>query len=87
MAQPLGRIGLFVLLTVLAPGAFAQNGTVQGNEEVLSNEFILLPPDLFAPGGDDDGGRTDVREATLPPPPSGPATPVPFCGPGDPICP
>jgi hypothetical protein len=31
--------------------------------------------------------RRDVEEVSLPPPPSGPATPVPFCTPAQPICP
>ena len=31
--------------------------------------------------------RKDVDEVSRPQPQSGPATPVPFCGPGDPICP
>ena len=86
MAQLFQRIGLFLVLSVLASVASAQNGTVQGNEEVLSEDFILLPPELWFPSGNDES-RTDVREATLPPPPSGPATLMPFCGPGDPICP
>jgi hypothetical protein len=30
--------------------------------------------------------RQDVREVTLPPPPSGPATPSPFCSPASPTC-
>jgi hypothetical protein len=31
--------------------------------------------------------RIDVEEVSKPQPPSGPATPHPFCTPGDPICP
>ncbi len=31
--------------------------------------------------------RKDVDEVSRPLPPSGPATPVPFCGPSAPICP
>jgi hypothetical protein len=31
--------------------------------------------------------RKDVEEVSLPPPPSGPATPVPYCTPASPICP
>ncbi len=31
--------------------------------------------------------RKDVDEVSRPQPPSGPATPVPFCSPGQPICP
>src|SRR5215210_4526105 len=31
--------------------------------------------------------RIDTEEVLLPPPPRGPATPVPFCSPGSPICP
>ena len=31
--------------------------------------------------------RKDVEEIAVPQPPSGPATPIPFCSPGAPICP
>ena|SRR5687767_2276439 len=31
--------------------------------------------------------RIDTEEVTLPPPPDGPSTPVPFCSPAAPICP
>ena len=31
--------------------------------------------------------RKDVDEVSKPQPPSGPATPVPYCSPGSPICP
>jgi len=31
--------------------------------------------------------RKDVDEVARPQPPSGPATPIPFCSPGSPICP
>ena len=31
--------------------------------------------------------RTDVEEVLLPPPPTGPASPIPFCSPSAPICP
>jgi hypothetical protein len=31
--------------------------------------------------------RIDVDEVTRPEPPRGPATPIPFCSPGSPICP
>jgi hypothetical protein len=31
--------------------------------------------------------RQDVEEVSMPPPPSGPATPSPFCTPSLPICP
>jgi len=87
MTRRLGRIALLFLLAVAAPTAFAQNSSgVEGNDEILTEDFILLPPDLWFPGDGNDG-RNDVREATLPPAPSGPATPMPFCGPGDPICP
>jgi hypothetical protein len=87
MAPALGRIGLLVLLAIAAPAAFAQDDDVAIDEEVLSNEeLILLLPGAFLPGDVNDG-RQDVREVTMPPAPSGPATPVPFCNPSDPICP
>ncbi len=31
--------------------------------------------------------RIDTEEVTIPPPPTGPSTPVPFCSPSSPICP
>jgi hypothetical protein len=31
--------------------------------------------------------RKDVEEIAIPQPPSGPATPIPFCSPGSPVCP
>lgn len=31
--------------------------------------------------------RKDVLEVSLPPPPRGPATPLPYCGPAQPVCP
>jgi hypothetical protein len=31
--------------------------------------------------------RKDVEEVAIPEPPSGPATPIPFCSPGSPVCP
>lgn len=31
--------------------------------------------------------RIDTEEVLLPPPPSGPSTPVPFCSPSAPVCP
>lgn len=87
MAPVLGRIGLLVLLAIAAPAAFAQDGEVAVDEEILSTEeFILLPGAWWLPGDVNDG-RQDVREVTMPPAPSGPATPVPFCNPSDPICP
>jgi hypothetical protein len=85
MAHALGRIGLVFLLSVAAPTAFAQQGGSQ-DDGPLTEEFILISPDWWVPGGDNEG-RKDVREVTLPPPPTGPATPVPYCSPGSPICP
>ena len=31
--------------------------------------------------------RQDVQDVLVPPPPNGPATPIPFCSPGSPVCP
>ena len=84
MTRALGRIGLALLLGVAAP-AFAQNAD-DADDSPLTEEFILISPDWWLPGGDNEG-RKDVREVTLPPPPTGPATPVPYCSPGSPICP
>jgi hypothetical protein len=86
MTKALGRIGLALLLTVAAASALAQQNGDEGDDTLLPGDILLLPPDWWQPGSGNEG-RQDVREATLPPPPSGPATPVPFCGPSDPICP
>ena len=87
MTHALGRIGLVLLLTAMAPAAFAQQdgGDGQDNDGPLTEEFILFPPDWWTPGGGNEG-RKDVREVTLPPPPTGPATPSPYCSPGSPSC-
>jgi len=86
MAPALGRIGLLVLLAIAAPAAFAQDDAGVDEEVLSTEEFILLPGAWWLPGDVNDG-RQDVREVTMPPAPSGPATPVPFCNPSDPICP
>ena len=61
--------------------------------------LLAVPPAFSAPRtameAIDDGvwagsvvaQRKDVQEVSLPPPPSGPATPVPFCTPAQPVCP
>jgi hypothetical protein len=87
MTRALGRIGLVFLLTIAAP-AFAQQDADDGDDDgPFTEEFILLPgPDWWVAGSSNEG-RKDVREATLPPPPTGPATPIPFCSPSSPICP
>jgi hypothetical protein len=83
MTQALERIGLVFLLTIMAPAAFAQQDSGNGQDDgPLTEEFILLPTDWWAPGS-----GNEVREVTLPPPPTGPATPIPYCSPGSPICP
>ena len=88
MTHPLGRIGLVLLLTAMAPAAFAQQdgGSEQDDDSILTEEFILLPPDWWTAGIGNEG-RKDVREATLPAPPTGPATPIPYCSPSSVICP
>ena len=87
MTRALGRIGLALLLGVAAP-AFAQNADNGDDDDgPFTEEFILFPgPDLWLPGASNEG-RKDVREATLPSPPTGPATPIPFCSPSSPVCP
>ena len=85
MTRALGRIGLALLLGVAAP-AFAQNANDGDDDGPLTEEFILISPDWWLPGPGNEG-RQDVREATLPSPPTGPATPVPYCGPSSPTCP
>jgi hypothetical protein len=88
MIRALGRMGLVFLLTTAAP-ALAQQAPAE-NEDTdgpLTEDIILFPgPDLWVSGTTNEG-RKDVREVTLPPPPTGPATPIPFCSPGSPVCP
>jgi hypothetical protein len=43
--------------------------------------------EAFSPSGTIVEQRKDVDEIARPEPPSGPATPVPYCSPGSPICP
>ena len=43
--------------------------------------------ELWIAGEDQSDSRKDAEENTIPLPPSGPATPIPYCGPSDPICP
>jgi hypothetical protein len=52
--------------------AFAESGTVLRASAILGATFEQ---------------RRDVDEVSRPPPPSGPATPVPYCSPSAPICP
>lgn len=86
MARALGRIGLVLLLALAAPGALAQqqNSGDTDDNGILSEEPIVLLPDWWLPGSGNEG-RKDVREVTLPPPPSGPASQ--FCSPSSPVCP
>jgi hypothetical protein len=88
MTRALGRIGLVFLLAFSAtPAAFGQDGDdgeVELGEQPL--EYTLFPDAWWVPGSGNEG-RKDVREVTLPPPPSGPAPPFPFCNPASPICP
>ena len=88
MTETLRRIGLALLLTFAAPAAFAQDegeDAVDLDESVLSDEALIFPDAWWLPGRDE--GRKDVREVSIPLPPSGPATPVPYCGPSAPVCP
>lgn len=85
MIEALRRVALVLLLLGAAPApAFAQQDSDDADEAL--DQSLLLPPDLFLPGPT-NSGRKDVREVTMPPPPSGPATPVPYCGPSAPVCP
>lgn len=85
MTEALKRIGLVLLLAMGASAAFAQEDGEEADDTLLGEELILFP-DLWLPGPGTEG-RKDVRAVTMPPPPSGPATPVPYCGPSSPVCP
>ena len=82
-----------VVLSVALSGslALAQSDDEDDDGEILANAGagLLNAPtalDLYV-GGTVESGRRDVREVSRSAPPSGPATPVPYCGPSSPICP
>ena len=71
----LGRIGL-----ALAIGVSASSGAWAGSNLGRSLQASITAGEIVEQ-------RKDVDEVTRPQPPSGPATPVPYCSPGSPICP
>jgi hypothetical protein len=68
-------IGLAVAALLAVPQAFSAARTVT---DTMDNGVWA---------GSVVAQRKDVQEVSLPQPPSGPATPVPFCTPAQPICP
>ena len=69
---------------ILAVGAFAMVMAVSSSGMALA----VHPAEGFAAVSSQIlEQRKDVDEVSRPQPPSGPATPVPFCSPGQPICP
>jgi hypothetical protein len=69
---------------ILAVGAFAMVTAVSSSGMALAahptEELAVVSSQILQQ-------RKDVDEVSRPQPPSGPATPVPFCSPGQPICP
>lgn len=82
--------GMLVLsLAMAGSAALAQGETDDEDLLAAAGDDLLNAPtalDLYV-SGDVQPGRRDVREVTMSPPPSGPATPVPFCAPSAPVCP
>jgi hypothetical protein len=72
MMRMLGLSLAIVAAVAAAPAAFAAD---------------IGPAEPAAFSGDIVKQRKDVDEVSRPLPPSGPATPVPYCSPGAPICP
>lgn len=71
----LSMVRVFVIGGMLAAAVFPASATPA--DDVVA---ITLAPQLLQQ-------RKDVDEVSRPQPPSGPATPIPFCSPGSPICP
>ena len=67
--------GAFATLMAASPSGMAQAAESAGEFAVAAVSSQILQQ------------RKDVDEVSRPQPPSGPATPVPFCSPGQPICP
>jgi hypothetical protein len=75
MTRAIALFGLAFWLASSSGAAFA------------SSESSLQPLKSWASAGSVVQQRIDTEEVTLPPPPTGPATPIPFCSPGTPLCP
>jgi hypothetical protein len=73
MMRALGA-GLAIMTAFAAPSV-AWSADVDG-----LRDFAVLSSDVVQQ-------RKDVDEGLRPLPPSGPATPLPYCSPGSPICP
>jgi hypothetical protein len=71
----LARIGLAALIAAAPAVAWAGAAHSAGRPQIRS-----LAAETFEQ-------RKDVDEVSRPQPPHGPATPIPFCSPGSPICP
>ncbi len=68
--------GLALAVSLAAPSV------VSASDEALTDGLRAWPS-----AGSLISQRKDVEEVSLPPPPSGPATPVPYCTPAQTVCP
>jgi hypothetical protein len=75
MNRTLARAAVLLLAGILSSGAWADDAKPSSALE------------SWLGGYDTSDSRKDVRETSRPLPPSGPATPVPYCGPSSPQCP
>lgn len=74
MRKALSQLGA-ALLFAAAAGAGHPASAEIGNQANAMDAALMLQV------------RQDVEEVSMPPPPTGPATPSPFCTPSLPICP
>jgi len=92
MQRVLGAIALTLALLAGPTVASAQDGAEDAANELesVANEIAeegedFLDVTTFTGGSREE--RKDVLEVSTPEPPTGPATPIPYCSPGAPICP
>lgn len=72
MKLSLAGFGLMLAIAGIPATGWAMNVDINGAGSTAS--------DIYSQ-------RKDVQDVLVPPPPNGPATPIPFCSPGSPVCP
>lgn len=82
---------LAVWLVTMCAAPLAAHAQDQEDSEsfivIGPNRAFVIDTDLWQPGIPSERvGRRDVEESLLPPAPTGPASPSPFCSPADPFC-
>jgi hypothetical protein len=87
MSGTFARIGSALALATLLPAAASAQTLERHRPVVLGpGQAIVIEGDWWSPAAPTTQGRKDVLEVATPPPPQGPATPMPFCSPGQPFC-